>query len=257
MMATGKSLVTPETCLESGSCLGRGLLSQSGSRASLKVLAYCGAMLVLAGWEPFRSPNRNVEEGRREFRDGLYHASVESFRRAVGELSGDPASRFNLGVALSQLARSMPANAHSKRDALLAEAENELRQSLAREKSPLEAKAHYNLGNVLFLEGRFRDASLEYRKALAIDPSEQSARYNLELALRKQHEEGAARTPADKRSDGSPPASPGSGAPSAANAGNETDQKLDALERRSRSVRAERERARAYDGHRGRTVEDW
>lgn len=44
----------------------------------------------------------------------------------------------------------------------------------------LRAKAHYNLGNLLALQGKVREAAAMYREALRLDPSDWDAKSNLE-----------------------------------------------------------------------------
>jgi tetratricopeptide (TPR) repeat protein len=59
----------------------------------------------------------------------------------------------------------------------LDDAERDLRAVLA--KFPLDRVAWNNLGGVLWLAGRFREATVAYGKTLAIDPEDLNAHYNL------------------------------------------------------------------------------
>ncbi len=51
--------------------------------------------------------------------------------------------------------------------------------------SRTKVKAAYNLGNTAFKQGDFASAAAHYKKAISIDPENENARYNLEIALRK------------------------------------------------------------------------
>jgi Ca-activated chloride channel family protein len=46
-------------------------------------------------------------------------------------------------------------------------------------------KASYNLGNAAYKQGDYQTAVQNFKQALALDPSNADARYNLELALRE------------------------------------------------------------------------
>lgn len=59
-------------------------------------------------------------------------------------------------------------------------------QSQAARLLPNDAEVQYNHGNTLLQYGRFSDAELSYRKALASNPNYIQARYNLGVALQEQ-----------------------------------------------------------------------
>ena len=53
------------------------------------------------------------------------------------------------------------------------------------EEKKIRFRAAYNLGNAAFKQGDVASAAEYYRQAIRIDPREENARYNLELALRR------------------------------------------------------------------------
>lgn len=59
---------------------------------------------------------------------------------------------------------------------------------------PIRARAFYDLGNVAYRQGRLEQAVQQYEAALAIDPEDEDARYNLEFVrqeIRRRLEEAA------------------------------------------------------------------
>jgi len=64
-------------------------------------------------------------------------------------------------------------------------AEESLLQAIRREDESIVDKAYYNLGNLYFGVGEYKQAIEAYQQALLINPSADNARHNLELALRR------------------------------------------------------------------------
>lgn len=126
----------------------------------------------------------DFERGNRHYRAGRYAEAVEAYRAALADGDERPELQYNLGTALLRLGEYEAAQGHL--EAALADVEPELRQ-----------RALYNLGNRFLAEGRasgaaeqrdrLLDAAIEaYRSALRLAPSDQDAKWNLELALREQ-----------------------------------------------------------------------
>lgn len=126
-----------------------------------------GAILVLAGWyqkrgylDPVATGAKATEEARLDNLD---------FERAEGNLfAAQDVLAYDRGVRAST-AGQFPLAARHFQDVI------------ARSHSPsLRAKAHYNLGNLLALQGKVREAAEMYREALRLDPSDWDAKSNLE-----------------------------------------------------------------------------
>jgi Ca-activated chloride channel family protein len=289
-----------------------------------RCLLLFAALLLLGGWELFQAPHPQVERGNDAFKEGRYDDAIEAYRRALEALPGHPAVRFDLGAALHQKALSGPP---AERERLLDDAQRELQAATQATDPGLRSQAHYNLGNTLFQKEKYAEAANEYKRAIKHDLQNLDARYNLELALRKQSQkpkppdqqpqgqgqpqqqpsgqgpdqkpqdppqpkeqgqapqkpqdqppppEGSDRPqepqdqkpeqggkPDEPRPSGDPPREeppePRSGRdPFQMREGeSDADRKLDALERRSKSLQVDRQRRSAGQRQRGRTLKDW
>jgi Ca-activated chloride channel family protein len=65
----------------------------------------------------------------------------------------------------------------------------------------LKAQAFYNLGNAFFKKEKFKEAIEAYKRALALDPHDERAKWNLEIAERKQQEQKDKDKDKDKKDD--------------------------------------------------------
>lgn len=131
---------------------------------------------LLAGFDVLRSRNHDAEEGNKLLSAGKAEDALAAFDKATGKLGGDPALRFDRGAALFALSRFDEAG------------EDFLRATEAKDPGLKEA-AFYNLGNALFKKDKFKEAIEAYRRALSLDPRDQNAKWNLELALKKKQED--------------------------------------------------------------------
>jgi tetratricopeptide (TPR) repeat protein len=68
------------------------------------------------------------------------------------------------------------------------EAVKELERSISTGKPDLNEKAYFNRGNSFYQMAQYQQAVESYEKALELDPRDRDAKYNLELALKKLHE---------------------------------------------------------------------
>ncbi|MFQ5898689.1 MAG: tetratricopeptide repeat protein [Candidatus Methylomirabilia bacterium] len=126
-----------------------------------------GTALLVLGWyhklgyvDLVAAAARATEEGRFDNRD-LDRAEQNLF--ASRDLLA-----YNQGVRASAAGRLELAARH-------------FQEVIGRSRSPtLGAKAYYNLGNLLALEGNPREAVEMYRAALRLDPSDWDAKSNLE-----------------------------------------------------------------------------
>jgi len=131
---------------------------------------------LLAGFDVLRSRNHDAEEGTKLLSAGKPEDALAAFDKATGKLGGDPALRFDRGAALFALSRFDEAG------------EDFLRATEAKDPALKEA-AFYNLGNAFFKKDKFKEAIEAYRRALSLDPRDQNAKWNLELALKKKQED--------------------------------------------------------------------
>lgn len=127
-------------------------------------------------FNPLRSPSAPVEEGNAKMKAGKPDEALTAYDRAVAELPADAGVHFNRGTALFALSRFEEA------------AEEFLRATEAKE-TALKAAAFYNLGNAFFKKEKFGEAVEAYRRALTLDPKDERAKWNLEIALKKKKED--------------------------------------------------------------------
>jgi tetratricopeptide (TPR) repeat protein len=120
--------------------------------------------------------------GDRAFQAGRYDEAAAEYRRALERRPDSAILHYNLGTALLQAGRYEEARRH-------------LARAAEREADEVAQSSRYNLGNTE-LEPSFRaehsperNASLRravehYRGALRLDPADEDAKWNLELAQR-------------------------------------------------------------------------
>jgi tetratricopeptide (TPR) repeat protein len=149
------------------------------------------ALLVLAGvpllcaFEPLRSQNREVEQGNAAMQAGKAEDALKHYDAAVGQIPADAGAHFDRGTALYALSR-------------FDEAGQEFLRATEAKEGPLKEAAFYNLGNAFFKKDKFKEAIEAYKRALALDPRDQRAKWNLEIALKKQKDEDEKNKDKDK-----------------------------------------------------------
>lgn len=106
------------------------------------------------------------------YRSGDYEQALRFFEQETRRNPDSAWAYLGLGSSLYRLGR-------------FEESRKAFEEALRRKST---AEGWYDLGNAFFRSERFQDAVESYRRALEIDPNDQDARYNLELALRKLQE---------------------------------------------------------------------
>ncbi|HEV2130313.1 MAG TPA: tetratricopeptide repeat protein [Longimicrobiaceae bacterium] len=143
-------------------------------RLLLSVVLVAFALLGLLAFER--------DAGNRYYQEGNFERAAAEYQRALERGNGLPTLHYNLGTALLRLGRYDEARQHLELATRAAEAE-------------VRQRAHYNAGNT-DLEPAFRAPATEarreqlqravtaYREALRLDPADEDAKWNLELAER-------------------------------------------------------------------------
>lgn len=131
-----------------------------------KISLLIGLLLVACD---IQSAERN-NMGNILLHDGLFNDARLAYYAAQIEMPDRAVSYYNAAAASVGLEE-------------LEQAKEELATALRTADSDLSAIIYYNLGNVYYLENRFREAIDAYQQALLINPGDQDARYNLELAM--------------------------------------------------------------------------
>jgi len=142
--------------------------------------SFTGCLLALCpllfGFEPLRSHNGEVEQGNALMKSGNAEEALKHYDRAVAALPAEAGAHFDRGAALYALQR-------------FDEAGQEFLRATEAKDGTLKAQAFYNLGNAFFKKEKFKEAVEAYKRTLALDPRDERAKWNLEIAERKQQEQ--------------------------------------------------------------------
>jgi len=143
------------------------------TRPALALLAIAP---LLFGFKMFESRNRDVEQGNAALQAGKPEDALAHYDKAVAKLPGESGVHFDRGAALYALSR-------------FEEAGQEFLRATESQDEGLKAAAFRSLGNALAKQEKHKDAVAAYKRALALRPDDKAAKWNLEIALRKQKEE--------------------------------------------------------------------
>lgn len=183
-------LLVGEACLD--------LRRRAAKRAPGPPVAVSALLLVLlplvaGGWSPLQKRNPAVEQGLAQMQQGHPEEALAAFDRAAAESPADPRVQFDRGTALAALSRWDDAAAAF------------LRATEAKE-TPDKAAAFYNLANTLSRADKHAEAIEAYKRALALDPKNEAAKWNLEIATRrkKDEEKKQQQDKQDQKSDAKP-----------------------------------------------------
>lgn len=156
-----------------------GTLAEPGMTALATVAATLTCLAAPVVSASVLSPEvaRVMDEGRQSYLQGDYPAALAQFGSALVLRPDDPRISLAMGETLHRLQKYQEAVREFDRAASLT-AEPELL-----------AEAHYNAGTSLLAAGDAGAAVERYRSALGVDPDQQDALRNLEIALRRLQEQ--------------------------------------------------------------------
>ena len=145
-------------------------------------------VVVLGGWEPFRTADPDVEAGNRAYAEGRYDDALAAYDRAArrGGVDGDGLA-FDRGTA--ELKKAEATRDPAEKQRLAQRALDDLKQAGHAGDPRIRGGAHYNRGNLLLGQDKLDDAIEAYKQALREDPELDDARLNLELALRRRQKQ--------------------------------------------------------------------
>jgi tetratricopeptide (TPR) repeat protein len=128
---------------------------------------------LLTGFGLFEKRDAEIEAGNSALQAGKADDALLHYDKAVKKLPAEAGTHFDRGAALYALSRFDEAG------------EEFLRATEAKDPA-LKASAFYNLGNAFFKKEKFKEAVSAYTRSLGLKPDDKQAKWNLEIALRKQ-----------------------------------------------------------------------
>ncbi len=161
----------------------------------LSLFPFAALLLAAPGsavaWDPFLVPNDHVEDGNARMVDDDPQGALHHYEQAARQLPNEPGVHLNRGLALLDA---------GELDRALEAFEVAAERGGPRE---IRADAFYDMGLVYYQQGDaaasdqnheeaqrlFREAAERFRQSLRQQPGNADAGWNLELALRRLHEE--------------------------------------------------------------------
>ncbi len=144
----------------------------------------------------------NLWFGDHNLSKGDYARARDHYIKAQISDPKNPRLSYNLGITSYRGAFSEQEGVSTLTNPELMQESAQLFSAATSAKSPkLRVKAYYNLGNALAYSGKLKEAASAYEKALAIDPNDEDAIYNLERVKAKE-KELQEKCPPDKNNGG-------------------------------------------------------
>jgi tetratricopeptide (TPR) repeat protein len=128
---------------------------------------------LLTGFGLFEKRDAEIEAGNSALQAGKADDALVHYDKAVKKLPAEAGTHFDRGAALYALSR-------------FDEAGQEFLRATEAKDPALKASAFYNLGNAFFKKEKFKEAVSAYTRSLGLKPDDKQAKWNLEIALRKQ-----------------------------------------------------------------------
>jgi Ca-activated chloride channel homolog len=160
------------------------------NRQSAVSIGLPAVLAIVAGFSDLRAESlaSKVREGNRLFEQGKFADAENAYLDAQVKNPGRPEVLYNLGNALikqKEYSRGIQS----------------LSQSASKGDNVIRRNSWYNTGNALYEAGKFKDSAEAYVQALKLDPHDQDAKHNLELALLKLKEQQSGANQKQKDSD--------------------------------------------------------
>jgi Ca-activated chloride channel homolog len=147
--------------------------NMQGTVASCCTLLLC----FLSAYANAQAAHPNLRQGNHAYEAENYAEAEEHYRKGLEKEPNSLKSAYNLGNTLY----------HQKR---FDEAVKHYEKALPQGKNNMEkSQISYNMGNALLQQRKFSESIDAYKNAIRNNPNNNSAKYNLNVALRKQKEE--------------------------------------------------------------------
>ena len=131
---------------------------------------------LLLGFKSFQSRNSEIEQGNAALQAGKAEDALAHYDKAAAKLPAEAGVHLDRGSALYALSR-------------FEEAGKDFLRATEGQDEGLKATAFRDLGNALSKQEKHKEAVEAYKRALALRPDDKAAKWNLEIALKKQKEE--------------------------------------------------------------------
>ena len=128
------------------------------------------------------------KEGNRLYSEGKYEDAEKVYLDAQVQSPGRPEILYNLGNSLIK---------QKEYDQGL----QALRQSMGKASEEIKRDSWFNAGNALFLMGNYKDAVESFIQTLRLNPADQDAKHNLEMALRELKQQEQQPSDSDQRQE--------------------------------------------------------
>ena len=125
-----------------------------------------------------QTTNTLLRKGNKEYNKEKYNNATESYSKALQKAPKDVRANFNQGDAMFKLNQLDKAKEHY------------LLSANTSTNTDIKAKAHYNVGNVLYKQEKWEESAKSYKTSLKLNPKDEQAKYNLMMALAKIKKEG-------------------------------------------------------------------
>lgn len=125
-----------------------------------------------------QSTNSLLRTGNSAYNKEKYNNATESYSKALQKAPKDVRANFNQGDALFKLNQLDKAKEHYQ--IVVSSSTN----------TDIKAKAHYNIGNILYKQEKWEESAKAYKESLKLNPKDVDAKYNLMMALAKIKKEG-------------------------------------------------------------------
>jgi len=147
------------------------MLVRRKDRKTPALMACLATFFLFTGF--LETSQDTVKKGNENFQNKRYQSALEAYRKVQVKNPDVPEVLYDLGTSLYKV------------DAFQESAQDLESAAGKAQDAQLKARALYNYGNAQYRLGNFEKAIESYKKALAVDPSDKDAKYNLEFLQKK------------------------------------------------------------------------
>jgi len=134
-------------------------------------------LMMMALTANAQSDKQTIKEGNEEYKKANYPGAATAYNKVVQKNPENVTAQYNLGNALYKADKK-------------AEAVTAYDKSISKLEKPTEkSNAYFNKGVVLQNDKKLPECIDAYKNALKLDPSNEDARHNLQIALKQQKEQ--------------------------------------------------------------------